>query len=298
MDDRAHSLRKGIGMLTTVARQFLGVLEPIVSMIFFAAEAHEEYETAGLDPISGYFMSRSAAMGRVSADVIASTFYNFSPDLVRQTWKWDIADPATVLAARERAVRRAYERLLMGEDGLPDVTRAVALLRVAAGACAPEGRPLFAAHAGLEWPADDLVGLWHGGNLLREFRGDGHIAVLVTHGLDATEALVLHSPFMGLTNDFLFQTRMWGEEAYQSARARLAVRGFLTDEGALTDAGAKFRDMLEMETDRCATAPFEALGVEQCAELLALLAPLRERVLERRGVPRALGTVARPAAGS
>ena len=48
---------------------------------------------------------------------------------------------------------------------------------------APEGRPLYAGHADLPWPDEPLLELWHAASLLREHRGDGHIAALLHAGL-------------------------------------------------------------------------------------------------------------------
>lgn len=279
----------------SVARRVSKVLEPLVSMIFFVPEAPEEYQAIGLDPVAGYFMSRSAPMGRVSADVVASTFYNFNPALVRNALHWDSAEPSIVIKACHRAVRRAYERLLVDEDGsMPDVARATELLREAVRACPPEGRALFAAHAGVAWPDDDLVGLWFGANALREFRGDGHIAALVVNQVDAVEAIVLHAAYLGTKTDFLYGSRMWGDAAYDAARERLRARGFVDENGVITDGGMKFRDMIELQTDKLGSAPFDALGVGRSEELYGLLEPLARRLVERKGIPRSMVRLPEP----
>jgi hypothetical protein len=277
--------------MPNTARRFLAVLEPVVSMIFFAPEAAEAYAALGLDPIEGYFCSRSAAMGRVAAEVVAAVFFNFNPELVAKSLKWDVAPPEVVVKARHEAARAALQRLLPESEGapVPDVSRAVELLKVACAGCRPEGRPLYAAHARLPWPADDLTALWFGGNLLREYRGDGHIAVLLSHQVDAVEALLLHSPFIGGRRDVLLGSRMWDEATAAAASERLSKRGLLKPDGPLTDAGEKFREMIELETDRLATAPFDALGPEGCDELIAILRPHAVRIAERRGVPKILG---------
>ena len=57
--------------------------------------------------------------------------------------------------------------------------------------CDPFARPLFAANADLAWPRDPHVALWHGCTLLREHRGDGHIATLYAADVDPCEAHVL-----------------------------------------------------------------------------------------------------------
>lgn len=280
-------------MIGSPTRRAVGILEPLVSYIYFVPEATEEYEAIGVNAFSGYFLARSAALGRASSATVASTFFNFNPALVEQLLNWDLTDPESIIAARTRAVERAGTRLLAEEDGtLPDVSRPIEIIRQALEACRPEGRPLFAAHAQLPWPEHPIAALWHGANLLREFRGDGHIAVLLTHSVDAVEALVLHAAFMQVDPKFLHETRAWGPEAYADAAARLIERGFLTEEGALSDAGAKFREMIEMETDHLGAPPFSAIGEELAEELLNTLKPLSDRVLERRGAPRRAAKIA------
>ncbi|MFA5891956.1 MAG: hypothetical protein WDA27_13565 [Actinomycetota bacterium] len=270
--------------MSAIARRFLTVLEPLVSSIYFAPEATQEYQQIGLDPVSGYFVSRSAALGRVSPDAVAALFYSFNPVLLRGV-TWGVADPQDVLDARSRAVRRAFARLL--DDADIDEGRLVEageLLREAAAGCRPEGRALFAAHAALQWPEDPRSVVWHGANLLREYRGDGHIAVLLSHGMRAVDAVAIHAAIRPQGRDFLLNSRMWGEDAYAQARARLATRGFLDQAGEVTDGGRKFREMIEVETDRLASAPFEALGVSLSERLLGILEPLAAHVLKLGGI--------------
>jgi hypothetical protein len=277
-------------MSVPVPRRFLAVIEPLVSAIFFSPEPAEEYQAIGLDGWQAYFCSRSAAMGAVDPSVVAATFYNFNPELVRASVRWDIASPEAVLAARHRGVTRMLTRLLEGGDGPPaGLARAIELLREATAACRPDGRPLFAAHARLPWPEENLLGLWHGANLLREYRGDGHIAVLLAHQVDAVEAILLHAAHVGSGPRFLQATRAWDDDTLAAGAERLAVRGFMTPERELTDAGQKFRLMLESETDRLATPPFAVLGPDRSEELLAVLTPLAQGMIGQQGVPRGLG---------
>jgi hypothetical protein len=272
-----------------LARRFLATLEPITSMIFFSPEAFAGYEALGLDGWSGYFCSRAAPMGAVSPEVVVATFYNFSPDIVRPNVRWDIASPDQVLVARHAGARGTLERVLGDGERPSGLDRAVSLLQEASGACPPQGRPLAAAHARLPWPDDELLALWHGSTVLREFRGDGHVSVLIGHAVGPVEAILLHTAYIGGRLDFLKATRQWSDEAIAEGTARLVDRGFLTPERELTDGGAKFRLMLEHDTDRLAAAPFAALGEDRCEELLDLLNPVAMRLLEARAAPRALG---------
>jgi hypothetical protein len=276
-------------MTTPMPRRFLAVLEPISAMIFFSGEAFEEYTKLGLDGWSSYFCSRAAPMGAVSPDVVVATFYNFSPDIIRPNVRWDLASPKAVLAARHEGVRRTFARVFDEVGGFPPMARAIELLREAVDACRPPGRPIAAALAAMPWPDDEPLAVWHGSNVLREYRGDGHVAVLVAHGVGPVDAIVLHAAYVGGKIDFLKATRQWDDEAINDAIARLADRGFLSPDGGLTDAGGKFRLMLEHDTDRVSHAPFDALGKDKCEELLALLEPVAMRLLETKAAPRFLG---------
>ena len=97
----------------------------------------------------------------------------------------------------------------------PEVAEAAELTRTAAAACDPAGRPLYAAHADLEWPVEPHLALWFGLTLLREFRGDGHIAATLSAGLTGLEALVTHTATgTGFTEPAAKATRGWSEEQW------------------------------------------------------------------------------------
>ena len=278
--------------MTHIARRFLQTLEPIVtSVLMMPPEVTEEMSAIGIaDPIAGYVTARAAPLGRVSAATATAVFYNWSPAVIERSLRFDLAEPEVVLGARGRAAARTHERLI-GLDA-PGLDDALALLRRVTDACRPEGRPLFAGNAALPWPEHPLEALWHGGNLLREFRGDGHIAVLVAHGLSGPAAFVMNMAYTRWSRDFFYGLRGWPEEVYRAAHEDLVARGFFSDAGDLTDAGLKFKEMIEVETDRAATAPLDALGAD-AGRLLELLAPLGERVYERKGLHPSSARIAR-----
>ena len=195
------------------ARKTWRTVEPLHGMIYFAPEAARSYTHLGLAPEAGYFASRSAAMGAVGADTVIATFYNFNPALVRAAIPeaWRVSSPAAVLGARVEAADAALRRMLGDAVGLPEMGRAADLARRAAerAALRYEGRPLFAAHAGLPWPDAPHLVLWHAQTLLREFRGDGHITALVGADLDPVEALVMHLASGEVPGTFLRDSRGW-----------------------------------------------------------------------------------------
>jgi hypothetical protein len=262
------------------ARKTWRTLEPLHGMIYFVPEGPEEYARLGISGTAGYFASRAAPMGAVPADVVVSTFFNFNPTLVHAAIPaaWEAATPAQLIAARFRAVDRACRRLL-GDAVVEshEMERAATLARPVAEEAArhTEGRPLAAAHAEVPWPDEPHLVLWHAQSILREFRGDGHVALLVTHALSGIEALVTHAAAGDVPARILQATRGWPDEAWGAAVDALRGRGWLEpgEAPSFTGWGEARRGEIEDGTDALAAAPYEALGEAGCAELRALVRP-------------------------
>src|SRR5687767_10877349 len=249
-------------------------IEPLHSHLYFSPEHDERFSGLGLKPgRMSYFAGRAAPMGAVGAGVVTATFYNFSPSLVAHMIPraWTLASPDQVLAARLDAARASLTRLL-GEDaaGSPEVAELAGLLREACSVLTPEGRPLYAGHADLPWPDEPLLQVWRGATLLREHRGDGHIAALLAAGLGGLEALINYTATgRGFTEDGAKATRGWKDEEWAACRGRLAERGLLDDAG-LTDEGKALRARIEAATDAMAAPPWEHLGPERTARVMEL----------------------------
>ncbi len=274
------------------ARKTWRTVEPIHSMVYFAPEAPASYARLGIRDEAGYFLSRSAPMGAVRDSTVVATFYNFRPALVRSAMAggWEAAPPKKVSAARLEAADTALRRILGDAVASSEMERAASLARAAAvragQRCA--GRPLFAGHAGLDWPAAPHTVLWHAQTLLREYRGDGHIAALLMHDLDPVEALVMHAASGEVPVGFLRSTRGWTDTEWDDGVARLRGRGWVEPvEGGglgLTPEGTSARQRIEDVTDRLAAFPYEALGEEGCAELRALARPFSRTVVDGAGL--------------
>jgi hypothetical protein len=266
-------------------RRFLRMNEPLVGMVFFSPEIAEAYGSLGVDPVEGYFCSRSAAFGRASPELVIATFYNFNPVLVRRAIEggWAKTTPEALSEARFAAAGKALRRVLANEDGsAPDVSRVTELAWRAVAAAPPQGRPLYAAHLAQPRRDDAFEALWQAGNLLREFRGDGHIAVLLAHGVGPVDALVLHAPLLGVELDRLIQMRQWDQPAVEASLARLREQGLIEGEG-FTEAGAELRERMEAETDELASVPFDALG-DDATELVEGMRTLAKLIVARKGV--------------
>lgn len=256
-----------------LARKTWRSFEAVHSMIYFTPDAPTEYAKAGITRNrTGYFASRVAAVGPVPAEVVIATFFNFNPSLVRHAMHgvWEATTPEAMLGARravaDSSLRRAFGDEVIGSAELAETAELVR--RAALVACEHlQGRPLFAGHASLPWPDEPHLVLWHAQTLLREFRGDGHVAVLMLEGLTGIEALVSHAASGDVAASVLRATRAWDGAAWASAVEGLAARGLVDADGAFTDAGREQRDRIETATDRLAFAPYAALGVDTCTAL-------------------------------
>ncbi|MFE6194082.1 hypothetical protein [Streptomyces sp. NPDC057838] len=242
---------------------------------YFSPDLGREAGAVGItDPRAVNFAVRAAAFGPVGAGAVAAAFYNYKYELVARHVPavWQTAAPGRVLAARARAVDATLRRLL-GPEALAsaEMAEAAGLALRAAEACTREARPLYAAHADLPVPEEPHLAYWHAATLLREHRGDGHLAALMSAGLDGLEALVTHTATgKGMTPKWVFTTRGWSREDWDAASDRLRERGLLDGSGELTERGAALRDEIEQETDRLDRAPYEHLGPEGVARLTEL----------------------------
>jgi hypothetical protein len=262
-------------MASPLVRRVHNATNPLHSMVYFAPEAEAELTGAGLEPgRMCYFASRAAPMGPVSAGVVTATFYNFNPALVGGSIPraWTLADPERIISARFEAAGQALARLLGPElTASAELTTLTGLVREAAGACTPEGRALYAGHADLDWPAEPVQQLWHGLTLLREYRGDGHVAALTISGLSGLEALITHTVTgKGFTPQFARASRGWSQAEWDAAIAGLAARGLLRPDGTLTAAGHEVRARAERETDQLAAGPWQHLGDERTEEVVRI----------------------------
>jgi hypothetical protein len=274
--------RKVAWMDPVLAHKMSRSLEPYHGVVYFLPEAAEEYARLDVTGRDGYFASRSAPLGRVPPGVVIATFFNFNPALIEHAIPsaWEKTTPEAILGARLEAIDRGLRRLLGEIVEAPEVARAAELARIAAEGCTTPGRPLYAGHAALAWPTEPHLVLWHAITLIREFRGDGHIACLVAHDIDAVEALITHAASGAVPRVALQTSRAWSDEAWDAGIARLAERGLVTKDGDFTDAGTALRQQIEDQTDALALPAWEALGEAGCNELRDLVRPWSKTIVE------------------
>jgi hypothetical protein len=261
---------------TSLARDMWTRFEPIHAVTYFTAEARDAYEAAGLRGFwRGYFAGRSAPMGPVDAMPVIAAFYGFAPAMVRRALPdvWSRATPAATLAARRTGAEAALLALAVDTDP-KTIEVAADLAEAAIARLEPEGHTLGAVNMVLspEPGAPALVRLWQAATTLREHRGDGHVAALVTYGFGGCESVVWRAA--GRNRAAMQQARGWDDEAWEAATARLVDRGWMRPDGTPTPDGADAYAAVEHATDRAAGRVWTALGPDRTATLRELLTPL------------------------
>jgi hypothetical protein len=270
----------------SLARRLFDRFEPVHAVVYFSPEVRQGLDALGYRGFwMGYFAARSAPLGRVPPEVVTAMFYNFSPTRVTKALPsaWEIAAPAQALRVRSEASVSALRRYGVVEDA--DVATAADLLAKAARGAPVAGRPLFAANAALPWPSTPLEILWHASTLLREHRGDGHIAALVAAGVTGRESNVLHSAAGGVPAEYIRRTRDYDDDEWLGCCASLARRGLLNADTSLTAAGHDLKAHIEAVTNTVALSALDALDDEEIETLFTTLGPITRLVVGGGDLP-------------
>lgn len=268
-----------------MARRLFDRIEPVHAVTYFAPEARAALDDLGYRGFwMGYFAARSAPLGRVPADVVTAIFYNFAPFRVAKALPaaWDVAPPEAALEARERSAVAALDRCGVREA---EVGIAAALAAKAARDLPIDGRPLYAANRALAWPDDPVAVLWHAATLLREHRGDGHVALLAAAGLGGRDCNVLHAAAGRVPREMIMRSRDYDEAQWRHHGERLERRGLLDAEGELTPAGREFKQRIEDDTDRLALGALDNLDDDEVETLFQTLTPITRAVVAAGIVP-------------
>ncbi|MHC1559076.1 SCO6745 family protein [Actinomycetospora sp. C-140] len=265
--------------MTDTARRMFELLEPICLVTFFADECNEELAALGHPTYwDGYFASRAASLGRVPAEVVDATFYSFAPGETARhiPSAWATIPPEASFAARERGSAASVRRILGAElAGSPGLVRAADLATKAAQGAPVNGRVMFAGMRSMPVPGDPVARLWHSATMLREHRGDGHIAALVGERIGSTESHVLSALDMDI-----HPAESFGRIHHLPTKRLAAVmdglrgRGLLDADGRFTDAGRATKQRIEARTDELAAPPYDALSPAELDELITALEPL------------------------
>lgn len=269
----------------SLARRLFDRIEPVHAVTYFAQEARAALDGLGYRGFwMGYFAARSAPLGPVPADVVTALFYNFAPERVAKALPaaWEIAPPADALRAREQSAVAALRRSGVTEAA---ATGAADLAARAAAGADVSGRALYAANRALPWPSDPVARLWHAATLLREHRGDGHVAVLAAEGLSGRECNVLHAAAGRVPEEMIKRSRDYDDAQWALHTDALRRRGLQGADGALTDAGRTLKQHIEDTTDALALPALDVLDDHEVEALFRALTPITRTVIAAGDVP-------------
>jgi hypothetical protein len=253
--------------------------------MYFAPEVGAASKAIGLKGYwMGYFSGRGAPFGAAPAELIEATFFNFHPSLVQRAIPdaWGLASPEAIWNTRLEALGGVFDTVLGPLTAQPELQALPGDLIDAAHAASPSGRPLFAATLSMPVPQAPALKLWFAATLVREFRGDGHVAVLTGEGFDGCEAH-LSAVMGGASRDILQGTRAWSDDEWDAAAERLRARGLIDEVGEPTAAGRESRATIEARTDELSLPLLGRIADADAA--LDLLAPVAEAVAGAGIVP-------------
>ena len=265
-------------MTESMARRLFQLVEPVAVVTYMAEEPTAAVMALGrLTMWDAYFAGRAAPLGReVPASVVHALFYNFADgEVARHIPRvWDVVTPEAAIVARRQGSVAALRRILGDLADAAGVARAADLLTKAGTSARTEGRALYAAVRTLPLPTEPVARLWHGANLLREHRGDGHVAALMTMGVGGTESHVLHALSEGMPAEEFGRVAHLPEAQLAAVVDEMHARGLIGADGWLSAAGRQTKERVESLTDVLAAPAYDVLEPDELDLLIDDLEPL------------------------
>src|SRR4051794_1120922 len=278
----ALGLQEGDQAMSSVARRMFELVEPIGVIPYAADEPNEAMFALGFTNYwDTYFAGRAAPLGRVPAELVDALFYNFAPgEVARHIPKvWQTTTPEAALAAREKGCVKAVRRIIGDHVDAPAFARAAELLLRAATTAPIDGRPMYAALRAIPIPDDVVARFFHAASLLREHRGDGHIAALRIERVAGLEAHVLYALDMGMPAEKFGRIHHLPPAQLGAVIEGMRDRNLIGDDGWLSESGRAVKQRVEALTDDLAAKPYESLEPDELDELVATLEPLATLLL-------------------
>ncbi len=239
------------------ARRLRDACEPLAMHAVWSAGTNAALAAQGLDFMSSYVGGRATSLGQPNGAVVASAFAWFEPGLVATLY--DAANAAMPHAQLVSVREEATVASLRAALGVDDPSEEADLLATAAESAEGAGRPLFSGLLQRGRPSDPVHRLWWACDLVREHRGDSHVAAANLAGLGPVEMNVLTELWVGMPLLSYTATRGWSPEAMRRAVDALTARGFISD-GQLTETGRALRASIEADTDAQEQSIVDALG--------------------------------------
>ncbi len=198
-----------------------------------------------------------------------------------------------LLPARYDGATASLRRLL-GEPDPASLARAVELLQRGLDVAEFAGHPLYCGLRSLPWPADPVGQLWRSCDLVREHRGDSHIAVWTRGMVQPIEIQLMSELQLGIPLKTYSMTRGWAIDQMDAALDSMRTRGWVKGDG-FTSEGRVFRERLESETDAMETPLVAAIGAD-FDELIGIVRPWAAAIVKAGigggGYPGGAGAIA------
>jgi len=239
------------------ARRLRDACEPLGIHPAWSPLLNKRLAALGLNFLTGYVWGRAACLGDVPASLVVAAFAAFDPGFITATYEEArrLVSHEQILKVRDEATIESLEAIL----GKEDVTGAVKILRRGLSAVDGTGRALFSGLLSRPWPESPVGQLWHACDMVREYRGDSHIAAYITACLGPVDMNILTELYVGMPIGSYTATRAWSQEVINASIERLQGKGLIAD-GTLTPAGLRLREEIEDHTDAMEQPIIDAIG--------------------------------------
>jgi hypothetical protein len=266
------------------ARRLRDALEPIAMHAVWSARVNAALAGCGYDFLSGYVTGRAAPLGDVPSAVVSAAFGVFEPGFIDMMWSAGrpVLPLPELITMRDSAVSAGLAEVLAGED-VGRIIHVAEVLERATGAVHGAGRPLFSALRAQPRLSDPFGRLWRAADLVREHRGDGHLAAWAAGGWDPVMMSVLSEVWVGYRVGEYSGTRGWPPEELAAAVGRLEAGGLLAG-GAVTAVGRSTREGIEAATDVSQAALLAAVG-DELDLVTSCLADWSQRCIDAKQFP-------------
>jgi hypothetical protein len=242
---------------THPARRLRDAFEPIGMHAVWSRQTNEALAALGLNFLTGYVWGRASGLGEPAAAVVVSAFAVFEPGLITALYEEarGKVGRAELVETRNEATSASLRQVL----GDADVTGVVSTLRRGIDAADGIGRPLFSGLASQPWPEDAAGQLWRACDIIREHRGDTHVAACVAAGLDPVAMNILTELYLGLPLFAYSASRAWPQETLEATADHLRGSGLLEGD-RLSKEGRRLREDVEAQTDAGQRSLVSAIG--------------------------------------
>jgi hypothetical protein len=233
----------------SAARRLRDAIEPIAMHSVWCEGTSTRLGALGLDFFESYVTCRASLLGEPEPGVVVATFAVFEPTVICAVYETGRSKCGRVelLAARDESTIASLSAALTDVDTERVGTVADVLLDAVVSADGT-GRPLFSGLRDQPVPAGAIGRLWRACELIREHRGDSHVAVCVAAGLSPVAMNILTELWVGMPIATYSASRFWSVPTIEATCEDLRSRGWL-DGDQLSESGRTMRDQIESATD-------------------------------------------------